>query len=1269
MLQPWANNKAGAFFAVSPSLLNLDGGFASPAGLGSLLAAGGTGSSASAAELYAFPTISTDRAEYPPGTPVLMSGAGFEPFEDVTLHIHEWVKQTTEDDPDGSATADSFGNFSYDKYAPDSNDVGARYHLTAVGLSSGYQAQTIFGDSINGISFTNAPLDQPAGPGTINANACGEITLSVTQTGGTYGTIYLYDSDTGGISGGFYATQGACTSNGSTITSISAATISANPTDVTFWYQNPTAGTYSVYADSASGIPLVQCLLGAVCSNQTEFIFAAPTKLSFSVQPGGGGPGAVWLQQPAVVVQDKNGNTVTSSSAPITLAITTTPPGAATGGTLAGCTTAVTAISGAASFSGCSITPANTACYYLSASSPGLTSATSSCFFIADAASAPPSTVTASPPPVAANGTATYTVTVTLEDSSSVALGGKSVTLTAGSGNATISGNGFGTSNGSGVATFTVTDTIAQSVTLTATDTTDGVVIGSVTVTFTAGAVSAGKSTVTASPTSVLANGVATSTITVTLTDAQGNPVSGKTVTLAQTGASVISAASGPSNSLGVVTFTVTDNTAQTVTYTATDFTDTLALTTKPAVVFGSTAPALAFTTAPPSSAADGSTFQVAAATSNTPADTGAITWGVTGGCSIALVSGVETVTMTSGTTSCVVTATVAAETTPNTYAKASISATVTATPASTGSMNVTVTCSNVVYTGQPQTPCTAVVTLVGESPESLTVVYTPQNTNVGTVTATASFGGDANNSPATNSTTFQITQAPSTVTVSCPASVEYVYTGSAQLPCTATVTGAGGLNQPLTPNYTNNINAGTATASASYSDSNHSTGSGSSTFTIAPATSTVTVSCSPGSFPYTGSPLTPCTATATGAGGLNQSLTLSITYTNNTNAGSLATASVGYNGGPNGDYTVSNGSGTFTITQASSATVTITCPPSVFYNGGPQTPCTASITPVGEAKQSLAVVYTPQNTNIGTVTATATYPGDTDNAPASNSSGFTINVAPIMATAGGFTGFYNSTAETISPCVVTGIYTGGLTCTNSVTSVGPGIGSGTVTPTVNGSGQSNFAITSVNGSWTISPAPVTATAGSFTGVYNGSTGVPSACVVIGTYTGTLSCTDNPTTVGPAAGTGTITPTVSGDTLTNYAITSVNGSYTISPAQPTVSVVCSPTSVVYNGAAQTPCTASVTGVNGLNQVLTPTYTNNIAVGTATATGTYTATTNYSAATNSANFAITAAAVTATAGSLNSSYSGSAQSPSACVVSGTYTGTLTCTDNPSSVGPT
>jgi adhesin/invasin len=70
----------------------------------------------------------------------------------------------------------------------------------------------------------------------------------------------------------------------------------------------------------------------------------------------------------------------------------------------------------------------------------------------------------------------------------------------------------------------------------------------------------------------VAANGSAFSQVTVTVRDQHGNPVAGKTVSLDDAGStSVITAGGGTtSNALGQVIFTVTNTTAETVTYTAT---------------------------------------------------------------------------------------------------------------------------------------------------------------------------------------------------------------------------------------------------------------------------------------------------------------------------------------------------------------------------------------------------------------------------------------------------------------------------------------------------------------------------------------------------------------------------------------------------------------------------------------------------------------------------------------------------------------------------
>ena len=661
---------------------------------------------------------------------------------------------------------------------------------------------------------------------------------------------------------------------------------------------------------------------------------------------------------------------------------------------------------------------------------------------------------------------------------------------------------------------------------------------------------------------------------------------------------------------------------------------------------------------------------------------------------------------------------------------------------ASTGSKTFTISDATVtatagsfsgVYNGAAQTPSACLIT--GAYTVGVSCTNNPASVGpaVGTGTITPTVTGASNFSVTLVDGAWSITKATVTVTVSCPASV--VYNGAAQTPCTANVTGAGGLSQSLTVTYTNNTNAGTATATASFAgDANHAASTNSTNFTITAAAVTATAGSLNGV--YTGAAQTPSACVVTGA--YKGALTCTDNPASVGPAVGSGTVTPTVNGG-NANFAVTLVNGAWSITQATS-TVTITCPASVAYNGAAQTPCTATVTGAGGLNQALTVSYT-NNTNAGTATATASFAGDANHSASTKSTNFTINAAPVTATAGSVTGVYNGTAFAPSACAITGTFKVGLSCTDNPASVGPAVGAGTVTPTVTG-GSANFAITLVNGAWsitkatstvtvtcpasvtyngapqtpctatvtgtgglnqtltvtytnntnagtatasatfagdanhaagsnsanfTITAAAVTATAGSLTGVYNGAAQTPSACVVTGAFKGTLVCADNPASVGPAVGTGTVTPTVSGGTLTDFAITLVNGTWTISKSTSSVTVTC-PTSVAYNGTAQTPCSATVTGTGGLNQTLTVTYTNNTNAGTATASASFAGDANHAASSNTANFTITTAAVTATAGSLTGTYTGAAQTPSACTITGAITTGLTCTDNPASVGP-
>ena len=102
--------------------------------------------------------------------------------------------------------------------------------------------------------------------------------------------------------------------------------------------------------------------------------------MGFTQQPGGGTGGVVWATQPKLAIQDALGNTVTSSSASVTLSITS---GTGTSGAALTCTAnPKAAASGLVTFAGCKINLAGSG-YTLTATSNGLTSAVSNSFAIA----------------------------------------------------------------------------------------------------------------------------------------------------------------------------------------------------------------------------------------------------------------------------------------------------------------------------------------------------------------------------------------------------------------------------------------------------------------------------------------------------------------------------------------------------------------------------------------------------------------------------------------------------------------------------------------------------------------------------------------------------------------------------------------------------------------------------------------------------------------------------------------------------------------------
>ena len=262
---------------------------------------------------------------------------------------------------------------------------------------------------------------------------------------------------------------------------------------------------------------------------------------------------------------------------------------------------------------------------------------------------------------------------------------------------------------------------------------------------------------------------------------------------------------------------------------------------------------------------------------------------------------------------------------------------------------------------------------------------------------------------------------------------------------------------------------------------------------------------------------------------------------------------------------------------------------PSIAVTGGPFTydgsphAATVAVTGVGGATVSGTTVVkyngsatVPTNADTYAVSVEFTS-SDTNYTNATGSGSITISKAPVTATAGSGSATYDGQTHAPSACVLEGAYTGDLTCANSPASIGPGAGTTTIAPVVSGTNLENFDITPVNGSFVIEKAKVTATAGSYSGTYDGSAHSLSACVVTGAYTGDLSCLNTPESVGPNVSSGTVAPVVSGTGLDNFQVTSIDGSYNISKADATCSV--SGHSGVYDGSPHG-ASGSCTGVQG-----------------------------------------------------------------------------------------
>src|SRR6266516_4352386 len=223
------------------------------------------------------------------------------------------------------------------------------YNLTVAGSASAGNRSTPLTITVSAApdySLSLAPVAL-----TIERGATGTTNVTITRTNFSGAVTLSLGSAPAGVTGSFSPTAPTGTSSTLTV-SVGAAVAS---------------GVYNLTV-GGTGAP------GNRSTPLTLTVSAAAAKLVFTVQPSTAAAGAAITPAVQVAVQDAQGNTVTTATTSITVAIGANPAS----GTLSG-TTTVAAVSGVATFSNLSIDKAGTG-YTLTASATGLTGATSSAF-------------------------------------------------------------------------------------------------------------------------------------------------------------------------------------------------------------------------------------------------------------------------------------------------------------------------------------------------------------------------------------------------------------------------------------------------------------------------------------------------------------------------------------------------------------------------------------------------------------------------------------------------------------------------------------------------------------------------------------------------------------------------------------------------------------------------------------------------------------------------------------------------------------------------
>jgi 6-phosphogluconolactonase (cycloisomerase 2 family) len=486
---------------------------------------------------------------------------------------------------------------------------------------------------------------------------------------------------------------------------------------------------------------------------------------------------------------------------------------------------------------------------------------------------------------------------------------------------------------------------------------------------------------------------------------------------------------------------------------------------------------------------------------------------------------------------------------------------------------------------------------------DSITATYSATATatsNVGTYPITATLSDPAgvlpNYAVITNNGTLTITPAPLTVTA---ANATRVY-GDANPAFTGTITGL--LNgDNITATYSTTAtaasNVGTYPITPALVDpagklGNYTVTSNNGTLTVTTAPLTVTAANATRAF---GDPNPAFTGIITGIkNGDNITASYSTTATASSPVGTYPiTPALVDPTGKLGNYTVTSNNGTLTITNS---VLTVTAANASRFYGDPNPAFTGTITGLKNGDNITATFSSAATATSapGTYAIVATLVDPNNRAGnytiVINNGALTVNAAPLSVAAANATRGYGA-ANPVFTGTITGLKNGDNITASYTTVADPtsNVGSYAITPLLSDPTNklSNYAVTLTNGSLTITPAPLTATANNASRVY----GDPNPAFT-GTITGLLNgdnITFSATSAAPTAAVGTypIVPALvdPAGKLANYTLTSNNGVLTVTPAP--LSVAAANATRAY-GDPNPAFTGTLTGIkNGDN--ITATY--------------------------------------------------------------------------------